>query len=103
MAPMASDVWLGESGPIDSADALGLVVIMPRAVQPVTFDEVVAATPDYYPDVTAESKPEDHGRLGDQVVVLINGLPDAEMVNERRAYYTSKAKQFSVAGGISGA
>jgi len=89
--------------PIYFADVLGVVVVMPRAAQPVTFDEVVAGTPDHYPDVTAESKPEDHGRLGDQLVVLDYGLPDAEMTNERRVYYQSKAKQFSVAEDVTGA
>jgi hypothetical protein len=36
--------------PITFADPLGLVVVMPRASQPVTFEEVKAATPGYFPE-----------------------------------------------------
>lgn len=63
---------------------------MPRATQPVVFKEVVAATPNYYPDITSETKPEDFGRVGNQVFALDYGLPDAEMVAERREYYKSR-------------
>ena len=76
--------------PIKFADPLGIFVIMARAAQPVTFEEVVAATPDYYPDITSETKPQDFGRLDDRVLALDYGLPDADMVTERRAYYLSK-------------
>jgi hypothetical protein len=79
--------------PVTFADPLGLLVVMPRAAQPVTFEEVVAATPDCYPDTTCETKPEDFGRLGDRVVALDYGLPDADMVCERRAYYRRMAKR----------
>jgi hypothetical protein len=41
--------------PITFADPLGVIVVMPRAMQPATFDDVIAATPDYYPDVTCET------------------------------------------------
>ena len=68
---------------------------MPRAAQPVTFEEVVAATPDYYPDITSETKPEDFGRLEQGVVALDYGLPGARMVRERRDYYLQKAKSKS--------
>jgi hypothetical protein len=79
--------------PVSFGDPLGLLVVMPRAEQPVTFDEVVAATPDYYPDIMSETKPEDFGRLGNQVVCVDYGLPDAEMVRERRAYYLRMARR----------
>ena len=79
--------------PIVFADPLGLVVVMPRAAQPVTFEDVVEATPDYYPDITSETKPQDFGRVGNRILALDYGLPDAEMVVERRAYYLSKTPQ----------
>jgi hypothetical protein len=64
-----------------------LVVVMPRAVQPVTEAELDAADPDHYPDITAESKPEDFGRMDGRVVALDYGLPYADMVRERRAHF----------------
>jgi len=73
--------------PIKFADPFGLFVIMPRATQPVTFDDVVAARPAYYPDITSETKPADFGRLGNRVVALDYGLPNADTVAEQRAYY----------------
>lgn len=78
--------------PILFADPFGLIVLMPRAMQPVTFEEVITATPDYYPDVTAEAKPEDFGRVGSEVLVLDYGLPYSDWVIRRREYYTD-AKQ----------
>lgn len=63
MAQMAAYLWLGQPLPGLIADPLGVLVVMPRAAQPVTFDEVKAATPDYYPEPTYETKPEDFGRL----------------------------------------
>ena len=79
--------------PVVFADPLGFFVVMPRAEQPVTFSDVVAATSgefDYYPDITAETKAQDFGRLGDRVVALDYGLPDSGMVSDRRAYYELK-------------
>ena len=76
--------------PVMFADPLGVIVVMPRAMQPVTFDEVVTATPDYYPDITSETKLEDFGRVGNKVLALDYGLPDADMVANRREYYISK-------------
>ena len=76
--------------PILFADPLGVVVVMPRANQPVTVADV-DAMPDYYPQTTAESKPEDHGRLAGRVVSLDYGLPDRGMVEHQRTYYSTKA------------
>lgn len=73
--------------PVVLADRLGIFVVMPRAAQPVTFEEVKAATPDYYPEPTYETKPEDFGRVNGRVLALDYGLPSAEAVSERRAYY----------------
>lgn len=77
--------------PITFADPVGLVVVMPRATQPVTFDEVVAATPDYYPDITSETKPADFGRVNSRILALDYGLPYADAVRERRAYYVERS------------
>jgi len=76
--------------PVLIADPLGIIVVMPRASQPVTHSEV-DAMPDHYPDTTSETKVEDHGRIGDAVVSVDYGLPDREMVKSRRAYYRQKA------------
>jgi hypothetical protein len=77
--------------PVIFADPLGLVVVMPRAMQPVTADEVDAETPDSYPDTTSETKPDDFGRVEGRLLALDYGLPYADMVAERRAYYRGKA------------
>ena len=76
--------------PIEFADPLGFVVVMPRAAQPVTEEEVDGAAGDYYPDITSELKPADFGRVSGCVLALDYGLPDAEDVRERRAYYADR-------------
>jgi hypothetical protein len=85
-------VWRPEFGwnnlcPIKWADPMGFVVVMRRASQPVTFEEIVEADRDYHPDITSETKPEDFGRVDGHVVVLDYGLWDASDVEERRDYY----------------
>jgi hypothetical protein len=64
--------------PVYFADPAGFLVIMPRALQPVSREEV-EAMPDYYPAITSETKVEDHGRLGLRVVALDYGLPDQNL------------------------
>lgn len=59
---------------------------MPRATQPVPQDKV-DALPDYYPEITAETKHEDFGMLGGTIVALDYGLPFEDAVRERRTYY----------------
>jgi hypothetical protein len=71
-----------------TADRFGLVLIMPRAAQPVTQEEVdVALDNDAFPSINSECKPEDHGKLDGRLVILDYGLPDEDMVTERRSYY----------------
>ena len=77
--------------PVLFADPLGFVVVMPRAEQPVTRDEV-DGLPDYYPGTTSETKVEDHGRIDTGVVAVDYGLPDRDLVDDRRAYYVKMAK-----------
>jgi len=72
--------------PIHFADPAGLLVLMPRAEQPVTQAEV-ESLPDYYPAHTAEYKAEDHGRLHGSVVAVDYGLGFADTVLEKRSYY----------------
>jgi hypothetical protein len=79
--------------PILFADLLGLVVVMPRAAQPVTFDDVVAATPDDYPLPTHETKPADFGKVQGRVLALDYGLASADDVREQRTYYTRIAAE----------
>jgi hypothetical protein len=71
--------------PIWFADPLGCVVIMARA-SAVTFDEIVAADRDDYPDINVEYKPDNWGRLRGRVVCFDYGLSDEASVQERRAY-----------------
>ena len=76
--------------PVYLADPAGFIVIMPRAQQPVTREEV-EAMPDYYPMITSEPKVENYGRLGLRVVALDYGLSDKQSVLERRQYYSQNA------------
>ena len=78
--------------PVLFADPLGVVVVMPRAEQPVGLQEVEAAIGDYFPDNTAESKPEDYGRIGQAVLALDYGPPWQDMIVERRSYYAKHVR-----------
>jgi hypothetical protein len=79
--------------PVLLADPLGLFVVMPRADQPVTFAEVVEATPDCYPEPTNETKVEDFGRVDGRVVALDYGLPWADAIVEARARWDKLSKR----------
>ena len=68
---------------------------MPRATQPVTFEEVVVAMGDYYPDITSETKPADFGRVKGQVLCLDYWLPDADLVRKQRAYYVKHRRRIT--------
>lgn len=81
--------------PVYFADPAGFLVIMPRALQPVTREEV-EAMPDYYPAITSETKVEDHGRIDLRVVALDYGLPDQHLVLEQRRYYSQKASSAAI-------
>jgi len=75
--------------PILFADRFGIVVVMRRAEQPVSLDEIEAVAEPLYPDITCEWKPQDCGRLRGRVVALDYGLPDEASITERRQYYRS--------------
>lgn len=88
-------VWRPKFGwpnlcPILFADRAGFFVVMPRAHQPVTEEEAHEALGDHYPDITSETKAADFGKVGYRIVVLDYGLPDANAVRERRAYYAQR-------------
>lgn len=82
--------------PVLLADPAGLVLVMPRAEQPVTQAEALSVfSIDYWPGIDVESKPENYGRVGDSVLVLDFGLADAEDVAHRRTYLqTHSARKF---------
>lgn len=90
-------VWRPKFGwqhlcPVLTADPCGLLLVMLRAEQPVTFEDVKKATPDhYYPDPTVETKCEDFGRVAGLVVSVDYGLWDAGDVAERRDYFRTLA------------
>jgi hypothetical protein len=73
--------------PILFADPLGLVVVMPRAQQRVTEEEIHAATPVYFPEPTYEAKTEVFGLVNGRVLALDYGLPGRDAVTKMRAYY----------------
>ncbi len=83
--------------PIYFADPLGILVIMPRAKQPVTFEDVKIAYDYCDPNITAEAKTKDWGCLGGRVLALDYGLPTADMVVSRRKSY-NKEKLFRQKG-----
>ena len=77
--------------PIILADPFGLVVVMPRAVQPVSHIDLLLA-PDYYPEVSGEFKASDCGRVGGRLVTFDYGLPDKEFVSNYRDRYKRMAR-----------
>lgn len=76
--------------PVIASDPLGLVVLMPRASQPVTQAEVDAADVGQ-PGCDAECKPDDWGRLSGRVVAVDYGLGDEAQAASRRAYYREQS------------
>ena len=79
--------------PILFADPLGLVVVMPRAQQPVTLEEIQAATPVYFPEPTYETKAEAFGLVNGRVLALDYGLPWRDTVSKMRAYYADMSSR----------
>jgi hypothetical protein len=81
--------WI-ELCPIVFADPLGVVVVMPRPVQPVTLEEIRAASSDH-PLVVIDCAPDDWGRVDGCARVVDYGLPFADMIDEQRALYARMA------------
>jgi hypothetical protein len=78
--------------PVVFADPFGCLVIMRRALQPVTIEEIVAADTEDYPDIDVEfGKPANWGRLNGLIVAVDYGSFDESHVRERRQYLTKKA------------
>lgn len=74
--------------PVLIADQCGFIVVMRRAKQPVTEEDLARfheSRP--YPDYLVECKEADHGYLDGQVVTLDYAYPDEELVTTQRAYY----------------
>jgi hypothetical protein len=74
--------------PVHASDPFGLFIVMSRASQPVSEEEI-DALPDYYPPISAELKPDDYGHFDGNVVALDYGLWDKDMVNEKRNSYAN--------------
>lgn len=81
--------------PILLSDRFGFIVVMRRAEQPVTVEQIEAVAEPLYPDVTCEWKTADCGRLDGRIVALDYGLPDEDSIAERRAYYGGFAPRLS--------
>jgi hypothetical protein len=75
------------------ADPFGFLVVMPRAVQPVSTEEAHEALGDDYPGITAETKAQDYGRVGSVVVALDYGLPWADFIDNQRADFRRLSNQ----------
>jgi hypothetical protein len=74
--------------PILFADPFGFVVVMRRAQQPVTEEQIEEFVADpLYPDVSCEWKPADCGLIDGRLVALDYGLPDEDSMAERREDY----------------
>lgn len=79
--------------PVVASDPWGIVIVMPRAEQPVTEQEMLSADePDIHPATDTELKVESFGRIAGRVVAIDYGLPDSDMVAERRVYYANTGK-----------
>lgn len=64
--------------PIIFADPLGLVVVIARARESVSLEDMIAADTDEHPDINVEyDKLESWGWLTDRVVAVDYGLWDA--------------------------
>jgi len=80
--------------PVLFADPFGLVVVMPRAEQPVSQAEAHAAVPDHYPAPWCEGKPQDYGRVAGRVVALDYGIPYSDfLLDHRRDLLAALARQ----------
>jgi uncharacterized protein len=77
--------------PVVFADPVGLVVVMPRAGQPVRPLEVLLAA-DYHPIASGEFKAEDCGYIGSRMVTVDYGLGEPEMVSQYRDRYRRHAR-----------
>lgn len=61
--------------PVVGADSLGLVRVMLRAIQPVTFEDVQRAlNTDDWPDIDVEASAENFGQLDGTVLALDYGV-----------------------------
>lgn len=86
--------------PVYVSDPIGLILVMIRAHQPVSFEEIQVINSneyDYYPDIDVEYKPENWGKIGEKLVCLDYGLEESEVVQQRRAYLEEKKGTFGVA------
>jgi hypothetical protein len=80
--------------PVRLADPFGLLVIMPRARQPVTESEMLHADePDCHPSTDTEAKLSSFGHWCGRVVAIDYGIPGKAEVRERRAYYRQIAAE----------
>lgn len=85
--------------PVIVSDPAGLFLLMRRAEQPISFDDIKRVNEedyDYYPDIDVEYKPENWGRIRDKIVCLDYGLAETDLVRERRAYLEDKRDSFCV-------
>ena len=78
--------------PVHYSDPYGIILVMTRAAQPVSFEEIVNADIDYYPDINVEYKPENWGRIGEKIVCLDYGIDDAGDLEDLRTYYEEKKR-----------
>ena len=85
--------------PVVVSEPIGFFLLMRRADQPISFEDIKRATSedyDYYPDIDVEYKSENWGRIGNKIVCLDYGIEEAVLVKERRAYLEDRRGRFGV-------
>ena len=80
--------------PVVASDPVGIFLIMLKADQPVTFEDIKQEDYDYYPDINVKYKSENWGRISGKVVCLDYGLAEASSVQKRREYLEDKRNEF---------
>lgn len=86
--------------PVYFSDPAGFMLVMYRAEQPVSVEDIERANSEeydhYYPDIHVEYKPENWGKIGNKILCLDYGLAESECVKKRRAYLEERKNEFSV-------
>jgi hypothetical protein len=81
--------------PVRFCDPFGIILIMDKATQPVTFDEIVLVNDrdydNYYPAVDLEYKPENWGIVEGKMVCVDYGIDESELVIKKREYFEERS------------
>ena len=81
--------------PVIALDPFGIFLLMYKAEQPVSQEEIDEADDEVYPNIEIECKPENWGRIKNKIVCLDYGIETKELVDKQREYLESKRTGFS--------